>query len=120
MGKTAQLDMLDAEKKRANQIMTTQYDQQYTQQKLAIEQAYKQQHSQLEMAKTQRDMAIQQQAAQMTAVAQQYAMQVELQNTMAKAYGTAFAGGEKKGSTNPATDKGTTPPKKGGKTPPKK
>merc|ERR1719262_743915 len=50
--------MLAAEKDRALQVMSTQYTQQYTQQKLAIEQAYKQQHNQLEMAKTQRDMAI--------------------------------------------------------------
>merc|ERR1719484_326979 len=63
----AQLNMLEAEKKKMLTTMTMQYEQQYTQQKLMIEQTYKQQHSQLEMAKTQRDMAIQQQAAQMMA-----------------------------------------------------
>ena len=67
--------------------------QQYTQQKLAIEQAYKQQHNQLEMAKTQRDMAIQQQAAQMTAQAKQYEMAVEMQKQMASAYGSAYGAG---------------------------
>merc|ERR1712164_217946 len=86
-------------------IMTTQYEQQYTQQKLAIEQAWKQQQSQLEMAKTQRDMAIQQQAAQMTAQAQQYQMAVEMQQSMAKAYGSAFAGG----APAPAGAKGKSP-----------
>ena len=45
------------------------------------------------MAKTQREMAIQQQAAQMMAQAQQYQMAVEMQQSMAKAYGSAFAGG---------------------------
>merc|ERR1712100_150420 len=101
--KTAQLDMLEAEKKRA------------------IEQAYKQQHSQLEMAKTQRDMAIQQQAAHMAAQASQYQLHVEMQASMAKAYGTAFnPGAASKGSTKPTTDTGKTTPKKGGKTPPKK
>merc|ERR1711881_44404 len=99
---------------------TKQYEQQYTQQKLAIEQAYKQQHSQLEMAKTQRDMAIQQQAAHMTAQASQYRLHVEMQASMAKAYGTAFnPGAASKGSTKPTTDTGKTTPKKGGKTPPK-
>merc|ERR1719218_411626 len=72
--------------------MTNQYEMQYKQQTLAIEQSYKQQLSQLEMAKTQRDMAIQQQAAQMMAQAQQYQMQVEMQASMAKAYGSGFAG----------------------------
>merc|ERR1712118_597504 len=67
----SQLKMLEAEKTRAIAQMTTQYDQQYMQQKLAIEQAYKQQTSQLSMAKMQREMAIQQQAAQMTAQAKQ-------------------------------------------------
>merc|ERR1712230_34503 len=98
-----QISMLDAEKKRAVDIMTKQYEQQ----KLAIEQTYKQQHSQLEMAKTQRDMAIQQQAAHMTAQAQQYQLQVEMQASMAKAYGTAFnPGAASKGSTKPTTDTG--------------
>merc|ERR1711937_682466 len=98
------------------QVMSTQYEQQFTQQKLQIEQAYKAQHSQLEMAKTQRDMAIQQQAAHMTAQAQQYQLHVDMQTSMAKAYGTAFNPGAGK-STPPATEKGKTTPKKGGKTP---
>merc|ERR1712118_654194 len=76
MGKTAQLNMLEAEKNRMLSIMTTQYEQQFTQQKLSIEQAWKQQHSQLEMAQ-----------------AQQYQMAVDMQKSMAKAYGSAFAGG---------------------------
>merc|ERR1712224_360752 len=106
--------MLEAEKSRALQVMTTQYNQQYTQQKLAIEHAYKQQHSQLEMAKTQRDMAIQQQAAQMMAQAQQYKMQVDMQQSMAKAYGSAFNPGTGTAPKAPAADaaKGKTPPKK--------
>merc|ERR1719502_1618176 len=87
-----QLKVLEAEKTRMVAQMTTQYDQQYMTQKLAIEQAYKQQHSQLSMAKTQREMAIQQQAAQMTSQAKQYEMAVEMQKQMASAYGSAFAG----------------------------
>merc|ERR1719379_1643569 len=95
-------------------VMKTQYDQQYTQQKMAIEQAYKQQHSQLEMAKTQREMAIQQQAAQMMSQAQQYKMQQEMQQQMAKAYGGAMGGMGVSTKPAAATDKkaGTTPPKK--------
>merc|ERR1711904_70313 len=102
----AQLNMLEAEKKRALDIMTTQYNQQYTQQKLQIEQAYKAQHSQLEMAKTQRDMAIQQQAAHMMSQAQQYQLHVDMQTSMAKAYGTAFNPGTGfKGTTGPTEKK---------------
>merc|ERR1712216_428031 len=44
----SQIKMLEAEKIRAIAQMTTQYDQQHMQQKLAIEQAYKQQTSQLD------------------------------------------------------------------------
>merc|ERR1711904_331500 len=109
--KDAQLNMLEAEKSRALDIMKTQYEQQFTQQKLSIEQAYKQQHSQLEMAKTQRDMAIQQQAAHMMTQASHYQMHVDMQTSMAKAYGTAFnpGAGFKGASEKKPESKGTTP-----------
>merc|ERR1719159_737988 len=61
----AQIKMLEAEKKRMIDVMTAQYDQQYLTQKLAI----------------------QQQAAQMTAQAKQYEMALEMQKSMAAAYG---------------------------------
>merc|ERR1711937_453023 len=94
------------------QVMSTQYEQQFTQQKLSIEQAYKQQHSQLEMAKTQRDMAIQQQAAHMMSQAQQYQLQVDMQTSMAKAYGSAFnPGAGFKGASTTPTDSTKGKPK---------
>jgi len=109
--KEAQLSMLEAEKTRAVTQLTMQYEMQYKQQVLSIEQSYKQQHSQLEMAKTQRDMAIQQQAAHMMTQASHYQMHVDMQTSMAKAYGTAFNPGT--GFKGTDTKGSTTPPKKG-------
>merc|ERR1712118_418622 len=88
---TSQYDV-QTEKERAIKTMSMQYEQQYTQQKLAIEQTHKQQENQLEMAKNQRDMAISQQAHQMMAQAQQYKMQVDMQKSKAEAYSGAYGG----------------------------
>merc|ERR1719375_1648272 len=111
----AQLDILGKEKDRAIKQMTMQYEQQYTQQSLAIEQAQKQQLNQLEMARAQRDMAISQQAHQMMAQAQQYKMQIEMQQQMASAYGSAYSGMGGAKDTKPAgrkpEAKTTTPTK---------